>query len=281
MSQPEPICRRAARARRGRRPPPRAASRAATRGSIAIGVFIRPGRIAFARTRCARVGAGELLGQPDHADLRRLVADLRVRVRRGHRRDVHDRAAALLAHHRERLLAGEPHPPRFTAKMRSHVATSMSVATASPSARLAPTLLCSASRRPCARDARVDGGADRGLVGDVDRLRVGARRPRRGSRRRCPPRARRRGRRPRTRAPSRASRIAVARPLPMVSPGVCPPPMTSATLPSTRPAMTAPPLPTRVRADGRPRRGAARRTSSARSTVPPVTHPPRRRGGHR
>src|SRR5947209_2168824 len=39
----------------------------------------------------------------------------------------------------------------------------------------------------------------------------------------------------RTRAPSRASRMAVARPLPIVSPAIWPPPTTMATLPSTRP----------------------------------------------
>ena len=37
-----------------------------------------------------------------------------------------------------------------------------------------------------------------------------------------------------TRAPSRAKRIAVARPLPTVSPGVCPAPMTTAIFPSSR-----------------------------------------------
>ena len=41
----------------------------------------------------------------------------------------------------------------------------------------------------------------------------------------------------RTRAPSRAKRIDVARPLPMVSPGVCPPPTTTATRPASRSPM--------------------------------------------
>ncbi len=42
----------------------------------------------------------------------------------------------------------------------------------------------------------------------------------------------------RTFAPSRARRRAVARPLPMVSPGVCPPPTRMATLPSTLPGIS-------------------------------------------
>ena len=40
-------------------------------------------------------------------------------------------------------------------------------------------------------------------------------------------------------APSRANMMAVARPLPIVSPGVCPPPTTTATRPSKRPDMVA------------------------------------------
>src|SRR3954451_4468144 len=39
----------------------------------------------------------------------------------------------------------------------------------------------------------------------------------------------------RTRAPSRANSNAVARPLPIVSPGVCPPPTTTAVFPSSLP----------------------------------------------
>ena len=42
-------------------------------------------------------------------------------------------------------------------------------------------------------------------------------------------------------APSRANRMAVARPLPMVSPGVCPAPTTTAVLPASRPAITRSP----------------------------------------
>ena len=42
-----------------------------------------------------------------------------------------------------------------------------------------------------------------------------------------------------TLAPSRANVSAVARPLPIVSPGVCPPPITTATRPSKRPDMVA------------------------------------------
>src|SRR4051812_22129055 len=41
----------------------------------------------------------------------------------------------------------------------------------------------------------------------------------------------------RTRAPSRANRIDVARPFPMVAPGVCPPPTTTATRPASRSPM--------------------------------------------
>src|SRR5262245_56016054 len=53
-----------------------------------------------------------------------------------------------------------------------------------------------------------------------------------------------------TRAPSRASSMAVARPLPIVAPGVCPPPTTIAILlPSS---MCLPPVRIRVRYDRRP-----------------------------
>jgi hypothetical protein len=54
-----------------------------------------------------RILVGELLGEGHHGRLGRLVGHIGIGGDHGHRRDVYDHAALLLAHDREHILGGE------------------------------------------------------------------------------------------------------------------------------------------------------------------------------
>src|SRR5215470_1812896 len=143
---------------------------------------------------------------------------------------------------------------RLTARLRSKASSVSSTAPASPRARLAPTLLWRMSRRPKrSRAAAIRRATSASRV--TSAAKAHARPPSpwinstvswaeesaRSTTHTC--------------APSRPSTMAVARPLPMVWPEVCPPPTTIAALPSTRLPMIA--------------QGYCGRTSEAVGMAPP------------
>src|SRR5690606_13719829 len=121
----------------------------------------------------------------------------------------------------------------------SKASTVRSVAEASPSATLAPTLFCSRSRRPYwSRHARMAACTCASSV--TSAWNAAASPPASWMAAAVSSAASRDRSITSTRAPSRASTMAVARPLPIVSPGVWPPPKTAATFPSTLPATAGP-----------------------------------------
>src|SRR5262245_13389376 len=125
---------------------------------------------------------------------------------------------------------------RLTAKLRSNASSVSRSAGASPSAMEAPTLLCRTSIRPSlertvsnrlVKSSSLVASAWNGVAApdsaSINEQVAVAEARSRSTHTTC--------------APSRASRMAVARPLPMVSPGVWPAPTTIAIFPATRPGM--------------------------------------------
>ncbi len=116
---------------------------------------------------------------------------------------------------------------------RSNASVVISVTSASPPATLIPTLLCSTSTLPhrfmhsptaaWMLVSSVTSACQARASPPSRRMRPAVSSAETGSRSTAS-----------TRAPSRANRSAVARPLPMAVPGVCPAPMTIAVLPSSR-----------------------------------------------
>ncbi len=210
---------------------------AAAPASTAIGVSNKPGITAFARMPCrALANARFWVSRVDHLEILYAVSVVSGRDRH-ERRDVDDGTGSLGSHVRDDVLAGPPHG------LQVHVEDAV------------PRLLLEPPRRGVATaDADV-------VVEDVDptehvHRRVGDRgaRPRD---RRCPPRgpvpdhlppprARPsprpkpgRGRPAAPRRPPGRRADAVARPLPIVSPAVCPAPTMIAVLPANRPVWLA------------------------------------------
>src|SRR5437764_4338547 len=175
-------------------------------------------------------------------------------------------------------------PVRLTATLRTKASTVSSVAGASPSARLAPTLLCRMSSRP--RRSWATATSRRTASSSVTSASTAHARPPSFAIRSTVSWAESRRRSATTtRAPSRASTSAVARPLPNVPPGVCPPPTTIAVLPSTRPRpltwgpRPGPPAPRRSERPGKagaplfPLAGTSAAAAGGRAIRPPAPRP--------